>query len=42
LQGVEPKREISSVCVEPQRGHSAGVSFFSADEPAPFGGGAMP
>src|SRR5690606_11328403 len=42
LQGVEPKREISSVLPEPQRGHSAACAFLSEAAPAPLGGGAMP
>jgi hypothetical protein len=42
LHGVEPKREISSVLLEPQRGHSASVWFFSDAASAPLGGGAMP
>jgi hypothetical protein len=42
LQGVEPKREISSVLLEPQRGHSAACAFFNEAASAPFGGGAIP
>src|SRR5438552_15794232 len=41
LHGVEPKRLISSVFEEPQRGHCA-ASSRRLCLAAPFGGGAMP